>query len=138
MLIWFAETTLIASILAAVALLGGRWQRIGPVGRHALWLVVLVKLVAPPIVCWPRPAILSSDEAREPERPGPSAGPKAIGAESTWDERVEGAEAEAASLFSHAAPVPAPSSVRPLGAGPLIARLPVDLAAIRRAILITW
>ena len=74
MLIWFAETTLIASILAAVALLGGRWRRIGPVARHALWLVVLVKLVTPPIVCWPRPALLSSDEARSPRgrgrRPG--------------------------------------------------------------------
>src|SRR5215218_2324529 len=103
MLIWFAETTLIASILAAVALLGGRWQRIGPVDRHALWLVVLVKLVAPPIVCWPRPAILSSVAARQPERPGPSTGPKAIGADVTWDEAVGGAEAEAASLVAPAA-----------------------------------
>ncbi len=139
MLIWFAETTLIASILAAVALLGGRWRRIGPVARHALWLVVLVKLVTPPIVCWPRPAILSSDEAREPERPGPSAGPEAIAAELTSDEGVEDAEAEGASTSSRPwrrCPRRRPSllSSGPLGSVPI----PLDLAAIRRAVLITW
>lgn len=59
MLAWFAETTLVASVLALVAVLAGRGLRLGPVARHALWLVVLVKLVAPPIVRWPRPAWLA-------------------------------------------------------------------------------
>src|SRR3954467_7272950 len=26
---------------------------VGPVGRHALWLIVLVKLLTPPLVVWP-------------------------------------------------------------------------------------
>ena len=56
MLVWFAETTLVATVLAASAMLAGRWLRIGPVARHALWLVVLIKLLAPPVVSWPRPA----------------------------------------------------------------------------------
>ena len=53
MLGWFAETTLVASGLAAVAALGGRVRSIGPAARHALWLVVLIKLMTPPLVCWP-------------------------------------------------------------------------------------
>jgi len=69
MLVWFAETTLVAMILAGSAVLAGRWLRIGPVARHALWLVVLVKLVAPPVVSWPKPAWLawpSREVARAP------------------------------------------------------------------------
>jgi beta-lactamase regulating signal transducer with metallopeptidase domain len=50
---WFAETTLVASALAVVAMLLGRVRRIGPAVRHVLWLVVLVKLVTPPLVHWP-------------------------------------------------------------------------------------
>src|SRR5215469_3273156 len=53
MLIWFAETTLVATVLTAFALLASRWFELRPVVRHALWLVVLLKLVAPPIVSWP-------------------------------------------------------------------------------------
>ncbi len=53
MFVWFAETSLVATVLALVALLAGRWFRLRPVARHALWLVVLVKLVAPPVVSWP-------------------------------------------------------------------------------------
>jgi beta-lactamase regulating signal transducer with metallopeptidase domain len=53
MLVWFVETTLVATVLASVALLAGRRFRLEPAARHALWLVVLVKLVAPPVVSWP-------------------------------------------------------------------------------------
>ncbi len=53
MLWWFAQTTLIAGGLAVVAILAGRWKRLGPEARHALWLVVLIKLAIPPFVAWP-------------------------------------------------------------------------------------
>ena len=53
MLGWFVETTLVASGLAAVAVLGGRIRSIGPTARHVLWLVVLVKLMTPPLISWP-------------------------------------------------------------------------------------
>ena len=53
MLGWFLETTLVAVGLAAVAALGGRLRSVGPTARHALWLVVLVRLVTPPLFCWP-------------------------------------------------------------------------------------
>ena len=53
MLWWFAETTLIASGLAVLATLGGRWKRLGPEARHGLWLLVLIKLAMPPVVAWP-------------------------------------------------------------------------------------
>ncbi len=53
---WFAETTLVAAGLAVVAALAGRLRSIGPTARHALWLVVLVKLMTPPLVSWPWPA----------------------------------------------------------------------------------
>jgi beta-lactamase regulating signal transducer with metallopeptidase domain len=54
MLGWFVETTLVGAVLAFAAWLAGRSQRIGPAGRHVLWLVVLVKLLTPPVVSWPR------------------------------------------------------------------------------------
>jgi beta-lactamase regulating signal transducer with metallopeptidase domain len=53
MLGWFAETTLVASGLAVVAALAGRLRSISPTVRHALWLVVLIKLMTPPLVSWP-------------------------------------------------------------------------------------
>ncbi len=53
MLGWFAETTLVAALLAALAGLAGRFGRLGPDARHALWLVVLVKFACPPVVAWP-------------------------------------------------------------------------------------
>ncbi len=53
MLGWFAETTLVASALAVVAILAGRLRSIGPTARHVLWLVVLIKMMTPPLVSWP-------------------------------------------------------------------------------------
>ena len=50
---WFVETTLVAAVLAAIAVLASRSRRIGPAVRHAFWLVVLIKMVTPPIVAWP-------------------------------------------------------------------------------------
>jgi hypothetical protein len=60
MLVWFAETSLIAVVLAAVAMVAGRWTRLGPGARHALWLVVMIKLVTPPVVSWPWAVSLAS------------------------------------------------------------------------------
>ena len=53
MLRWFVETTLVASGLAVMAAFVGRHRSIGPTARHALWLVVLLKLMTPPLFCWP-------------------------------------------------------------------------------------
>jgi beta-lactamase regulating signal transducer with metallopeptidase domain len=50
---WFVETTLVASVLALVALVCARVGRLGPSVRHALWLVVLIKLMMPPLIHWP-------------------------------------------------------------------------------------
>src|SRR5438128_40929 len=60
MLLWFAETALVASVLAAVAALAPRLRVLGPAARHALWLVVLVKLVTPPLVRSPWPVAAPS------------------------------------------------------------------------------
>ena len=56
MLWWVAETTLVASALAAVAGLAPRLRPLGPAARHALWLLVLLKLMVPPVVRAPWPA----------------------------------------------------------------------------------
>ena len=50
---WFVDTMLVASGLAIVAAVGSRLRSIGPTARHALWLVVLVRLVTPPLLSWP-------------------------------------------------------------------------------------
>ena len=53
MLVWFAETTIVAGIWPWWRSLASRLRPIGPSVRHALWLVVLIKLITPPLVSWP-------------------------------------------------------------------------------------
>jgi beta-lactamase regulating signal transducer with metallopeptidase domain len=52
---WLLLNTLTAAGLAVLILVLGRPLRLGPAVRHALWLVVLVKLLTPPLVRWPWP-----------------------------------------------------------------------------------
>ena len=54
MLGWVAETTLVAAILALVALGIGRSRWVTAEARHALWVVVLIKFLLPPVFAWPR------------------------------------------------------------------------------------
>jgi beta-lactamase regulating signal transducer with metallopeptidase domain len=58
MLWWFAETTCVAGLLACVAALAGRTRAIGPSARHVLWLVVLIKLITPPLIKAPWPVAI--------------------------------------------------------------------------------
>src|SRR5947209_10598868 len=53
MLWWLAENTVFAAILAGFVVLICRCFRPGPAVQHALWLVVLVKLLTPPLIEWP-------------------------------------------------------------------------------------
>jgi beta-lactamase regulating signal transducer with metallopeptidase domain len=68
---WLILHTLSALALAAVALALGRWLRLGPAARHALWLVVLLKLLTPPLVSWPwsLPVALPRPTAPDAGRP---------------------------------------------------------------------
>jgi beta-lactamase regulating signal transducer with metallopeptidase domain len=50
---WLFQNVVITTALAAIVLMVCRLTRIGPVGRHALWVLVLVKFVTPPLVVWP-------------------------------------------------------------------------------------
>jgi len=52
---WTFQSVAIAALLAGFVLTACRVCGIGPVGRHALWLIVLLKLVAPPVILlqWP-------------------------------------------------------------------------------------
>jgi beta-lactamase regulating signal transducer with metallopeptidase domain len=58
MLWWFVETSLVAGLLATAALLSGRLRSISSTARHLLWLVVLIKLIMPPVIQspWALPA----------------------------------------------------------------------------------
>jgi len=49
---WLIHNTLTAAVLAAVVVVICRWRAAHPALRHALWLVVLVKLIAPPLPVW--------------------------------------------------------------------------------------
>jgi beta-lactamase regulating signal transducer with metallopeptidase domain len=50
---WLLQNALVATVLAGMVALICRFAKPGPAVRHALWLVVLIKLIAPPIVYWP-------------------------------------------------------------------------------------
>jgi len=50
---WLLQNALVATVLAGMVAIICRFAKPGPAVRHALWLVVLIKLIAPPIVYWP-------------------------------------------------------------------------------------
>jgi beta-lactamase regulating signal transducer with metallopeptidase domain len=55
MLWWLAQNTVMAGVLAGLVVLACRVCRFRPAVRHALWLLVLLKLIAPPLLPWPWP-----------------------------------------------------------------------------------
>src|SRR5687768_14713772 len=50
---WTIQSLAVSAVLAAAVWIVCRIGRLGPVSRHALWLVVLIKLLTPPLVAWP-------------------------------------------------------------------------------------
>lgn len=50
---WLIQNAVLAAVLAAAVALVVRLARPGPAARHALWLVVLLRLVLPPGPAWP-------------------------------------------------------------------------------------
>jgi beta-lactamase regulating signal transducer with metallopeptidase domain len=61
---WLILHTATVAVLAGAAVLVGR--RLAPAARHLLWLVVLVKLLTPPLLVWPW-GLPTPMEATEPE-----------------------------------------------------------------------
>jgi beta-lactamase regulating signal transducer with metallopeptidase domain len=66
MLWWLAQNTVTAAVLATAVALLCRLGRLGPAVRHALWFVVLLKLLSPPLIAWPWPL---PDVGRFPPQP---------------------------------------------------------------------
>ena len=50
---WIFQNLVTTAALAATVAIVCRFARIGPVARHALWVLVLVKFITPPLVVWP-------------------------------------------------------------------------------------
>lgn len=73
---WIFQNLVITTALAAAVALACRFGRIGPVARHALWVLVLVKFVTPPLVVWPwaapDPFGIAALDASVPEARGAS------------------------------------------------------------------
>lgn len=53
MMWWIAQNLVVTALLAGVVWVVCKTTRIGPAARHALWLLVLIKIVTPPLVVWP-------------------------------------------------------------------------------------
>ena len=68
---WILQHLAITAALAAAVAAACRWTRLGPVARHALWLIVLVKFVTPPLLVWPWavPDVLGVLALEAPSRP---------------------------------------------------------------------
>jgi len=64
---WIFQSLVTTAALAATVAIVCRFGRIGPVARHALWVIVLVKFVTPPLVVWPwaAPDPFGLDRGRE-------------------------------------------------------------------------
>jgi beta-lactamase regulating signal transducer with metallopeptidase domain len=81
MLWWFIETTLVAAALAGAVAVLCRRLRPRPAVRHALWLVVLLKLLTPPLLAWPWPApapLADEPSPRPPPAPAAEQAPPAL------------------------------------------------------------
>lgn len=52
---WMAQNTLLAGLLAIAAALACRFGRFSPAMRHALWFMVLLKLITPPLPLYSLP-----------------------------------------------------------------------------------
>jgi beta-lactamase regulating signal transducer with metallopeptidase domain len=68
MLWWLAQNSATCAILALLVFLLTRWSRVSPALRHALWLIVLIKLATPTFISWPWqvPNISRTVEAPQP------------------------------------------------------------------------
>lgn len=53
MIWWIVQNVVITTGLIALVWLIGRVGHVGPVARHALWVVVLLKFLTPPVLEWP-------------------------------------------------------------------------------------
>src|SRR5262249_47294966 len=82
MLWWLAQNTILAALLAGIVALICRLACLRPAVRHALWLIVLIKLMTPPLVHWPWPA---PDVWRQVQAEPPPTAEKPSGADlPTW------------------------------------------------------
>jgi beta-lactamase regulating signal transducer with metallopeptidase domain len=53
MIAWMLQNAVVATVLALLVWGTCHWKRLGPAARHALWMLVLIKLLMPPVVSWP-------------------------------------------------------------------------------------
>ena len=83
---WIFQSLVTTAALAALVAVVCRFARIGPVARHALWVLVLVKFVMPPLVVWP----WAAPDPLGLARPAPSA----IALATAEDRREMGGESE--------------------------------------------
>jgi beta-lactamase regulating signal transducer with metallopeptidase domain len=73
---WIFQNLVSTAALALVVAAVCRFTRIGPVARHALWVLVLIKFVTPPLLVWPwaAPDPFGLAAAVAPSRSGPVIG----------------------------------------------------------------
>ncbi len=63
---WIIQNAVVASLLAVIVVLICRANWFSAAGRHALWLVVLIKLITPPIVVLPWAIPMDLDHLTSP------------------------------------------------------------------------
>ncbi|MBN1422351.1 MAG: hypothetical protein JXP34_26485 [Planctomycetes bacterium] len=123
MMWWLAQNAAGALILAGIAAALGRLARLGPASRHALWVIVLAKLVMPPVIHWPWPISMGVE---------PAGGSEVVGVEEVPIEYepapIDFVEEPAAVAFD-ADPPPAPAAP-PVEARIRAPRIDAVLAAI--------
>jgi beta-lactamase regulating signal transducer with metallopeptidase domain len=109
MFVWLLHNTILAGLLAIGVALLCRFRRIGPALRHALWLLVLVRLL------WP-PGVLNWPVEISPRWPAPAAAAeeKAVASKAPLSSSVESVEiVQTAAVGTAAAPAIAAESSMP-------------------------
>jgi beta-lactamase regulating signal transducer with metallopeptidase domain len=70
---WLGENTIAVAVMVPFVLLASRLFRHRPGVQHALWVVVLLKFVTPPVVAWPWTVEQVRDSIWSPPAPTPVA-----------------------------------------------------------------
>ena len=91
---WILQNGVTAAALAVLVWAVCRWGRLGPAARHALWLLVLIKLVMPPVATWPW--AVANPAARVQAADGREMGTAELLRSLLRDEQIGGARRDAA------------------------------------------
>ena len=128
---WLLQNAFVATLLAAVVYLICRTRRLSPAGCHLLWLVVLVKLITPPIPLWTLPESCSTSHLASDEPTTRPASPSRSSANTESASKRENYVVRSETLVAEVPEKPVEHSMGTMAVRPLDPAAAVDRTDLR-------